>query len=399
MVGGSLAGVEAAVALREAGYGGHLTVVGEEPGAPYERYPLSKAFLTENLDPAEVTLPAPLATDVDYRSATKAVDLDPRKRRVTLRGGKPLPYDGLVIATGARPRLVSWAGGIRGISYYRTLAEATTVREALAEAPTSVAVVGGGLIGSEIASAVAASGIKVTIVDRSPHPLARTVGDKVARYLVAHHDAHGVRVLAGTNAVAAKTKAGHVRGLQLDSGELLRADLVIVAAGTVPNTNWLGSSGLDVHDGVRCTPTLHAAESRTIVAAGDVARTPYPLLDSETARVEHWRSAMEQARHAARSLLVGHQDAPPYEGTPRFSTRIQGLAIRVVGFPQTGDECTVVWGATGANSFVAAFGRRHRLVGMLAVNAGDREISTYTALVEASARGFVDVRDLVVSLA
>ena len=394
MVGGSLAGVEAAVTLRGEGYGGHLTVVGKEPGTPYERYPLSKAFLTENLDATDIALPATLDTDVDHRPAAEAVDLDPRNRRVTLRGGERLPFDGLVIATGARPRLVPWASGIRGISYYRTLAEATAVRDALAEAPSSVAVVGGGLIGSEVASAVAAAGLRVTIVDRSPLPLARTVGDVVARYLAARHDAHGVRVLTRTNVVAARASDGCVRGLRLDNGEVLRADLVIVAAGTLPNTDWLGSSGLDVRDGVRCTPTLHARGSCRIVAAGDVARASYPLLDSGPARVEHWRSAMDQGRHAARSLLVGEQDALPFEGTPRYSTRIHGVAIRVVGFPQVGDECTVARGASGEDSFVAAFARRHRLVGIVAVETGDGEVAAYTALVEASGREFVEVRDL-----
>jgi NADPH-dependent 2,4-dienoyl-CoA reductase/sulfur reductase-like enzyme len=258
-----------------------------------------------------------------------------------------------------------------------------------------VAVVGGGLIGSEIASAVAASGLRVTIVDRSPLPLARTVGDAVAAHLLARHEARGVRVLPRTNVVAARTEGGRVRGLQLDSGELLQADLVIVAAGTVPNVDWLGSSGLDIHNGVRCTPTLFASGSLSIVAAGDVARTSYPLLDSETARVEHWRNAMEQGRRAAANLLLGPQDAVPFEGTPRYSTTIQGQAIRVVGFPQLGDESAIVWGAT-VDSFVVAVGRRRRLVGMLVVNAGDREIAWYTGLVEASARGFVDIRDLLV---
>jgi NADPH-dependent 2,4-dienoyl-CoA reductase/sulfur reductase-like enzyme len=394
VVGGSLAGVEAAAALRREGFGGRLTVVGDEAGSPYERYPLSKAYLIEHLGPGDLALPVGLGADVDYRDATEAVGLDLSASCVVLGGGGRLPFDGLVIATGARPRRVPWAAGLSGVSSYRTQAEASVVRAALDDVPASVVVVGGGLIGSEIASAVTQLGLAVTIVDRSPLPLARSLGPVLAAHLVARHRASGVRVLTGTSVVATRVESGHIRGLLLDNGRILPADLVVVATGTVPNVDWLRSSGVDVDGGVRCGPTLHVAGSTTVVGAGDVVRTSYPLLGSETHRVEHWRHAMGQARCAAENLLAGPRRARPFDETPTYSTTIQGLAVRVAGFPQCGDESVVVRGSTETDSFVVAVGRRRRLVAMMTVNATAGEEAACRELVEASARTYVDLREV-----
>ncbi|MDQ4039823.1 MAG: FAD-dependent oxidoreductase [Actinomycetota bacterium] len=386
VVGGSLAGVEAAAALRRDGYAGLLTVIAEEHHEPYERYPLSKDFLTKGLDASEIGLDAVLCSDVEMLAEQEAVNLDCRDRYVTLRGWARLPFDGLVIATGSRPRRLPWTRDLAGVYYFRTLDDALLVRAALDTRPEHVVVVGGGLIGSEVVSAVTARGLAVTLVDMSQAPLERTVGPVVAAHLLEAHVAHGVHILTGTKISDASTEGEQVREIELESGECLAADLVIVAAGTIPNVEWLRSSGLHLEDGVLCDATLHAVGATDIVAAGDVARTSYALLDGEAVRVEHWRNAIEQGRRAASNLLRGPRASQPFDATPCYGTSIQGNYVRVAGLPQYGDETVIAWGSISSSRYVAAVGRRGCLVGTLAVNTPDEVTAHYTALVEASAR-------------
>jgi NADPH-dependent 2,4-dienoyl-CoA reductase/sulfur reductase-like enzyme len=150
------------------------------------------------------------------------------------------------------------------------------------------------------------------------------------------------------------------------------ADVVVLATGTQPNTEWLLGSGLDIHDGLLARPTLHARGCDVVVGVGDVVRAPHPLLDGEAVRVEHWASARHQASIAAHNLLVGPAHARPQNEPPVFGTTIHGAAIRGIGFPSRADTSQVIWGSIHDGQAVIAMRRKGRLIGAVALNATDK---------------------------
>ena len=186
-------------------------------------------------------------------------------------------------------------------------------------------------------------------------------------------------------------RAGLVCGVRLDTGSRLDADVVVLATGTQPNTEWLRGSGLDIQDGLLCRATLHAAGSDIVVGVGDVARAPHPLLEGEAVRVEHWASARHQAAVAATNLLLGPAQGHPQTEPPVFGTTIHGAAIRGIGFPSKADTSEVVWGSIEAGQAVVAMHRRGRLIGAVALNAADKlESSTTSCVIPLQSRSCQD---------
>lgn len=372
IVGASLAGNRLAERLRELGFDGPLTVVGTEPHHPYDRYPLSKSFLSGELDRSGLDLPLPQA-DIAWKVATTATGVDLADRAVLVDSGERLPFDGLAVTSGARPRDVSWLRpGTAGVHVLRTVDDAIALRGALTTSAGHLVIVGGGLIGAEVASTAAGLGHRTTMLDGSDLPMSRAVGSDVAAYLLARHLESGVRVRRRARVAAIDTEGGHVTGIVLGNGERMAADAVVVATGTRPNTEWLAGSGLKVDDGLVCESTLHAQGTDRIVGAGDVACVPHPLLDDELARVEHWSTALDQAALAAENLLCGVTGARPFAALPGFGTTIHGTRIRSLGFPRFADRGRVVWGSLGSGEAVVALGRGDRLIGMVSVNAHER---------------------------
>jgi len=371
VVGGSLAGHRAAQALRGLGYDGELTVVGGEPHRPYDRYPLSKAFLTGHTDRDGLDLDdAP--PDVAWRVGETATGLDLDERRVVTNHRTTIRFDGLVVASGARPRDVGSVAGVRGAFVLRTVDDAAGLREVLDAGTRRVVVIGGGLIGAEVAATAVAGGHDTTLVDPSDVPTRRAVGLPVARHLRGLHRAAGVHVRSRARARALDVRDGVVTGVTLDDGSRLPADVVLMATGTTPNVEWLRGSGLAVAGGLRCGPTLHALGTDRVVGAGDVVRAPQPLLDDEPLRVEHWASTLDQADLAAANLLSGADGARPLGALPTFGTTIHGARIRSVGFPQVADRSCVVWGSVESGEALLALGWRDRLVAVVSLNAHGR---------------------------
>lgn len=370
VVGGSLAGHQAAQCLRGLGYAGDLTVIGAEVHRPYDRYPLSKAFLAGALDRSGLEI-EPRALDVDWRLGQTATGLDLAGRYVILDEGDRVYFDGLVVATGSRPRLpFSISPDVGGVFVLRTVEDSTALRAALAGGACRLVVVGGGLIGAEVASMATAAGHPTTLVDHSRLPTSRALGDRVAEHLRTLHLENGVRLLPGTRVRALDVHAGHVRGVLLHTGQRLAADVVVLATGTQPNVEWLRGSGLAVSHGLSCRATLHANGSDVVVGVGDVVQAPHPAVDGESVRVEYWASARHQASVAATNLLVGPSCGRPQSELPVFGTTIQGAAIRAVGFPSMADTSEVVWGSI--REAVVTMHRRGRLVAAVAVNARDK---------------------------
>lgn len=365
VVGASLAGLNAARALRRAGYDGALTLVGAESHPPYDRPPLSKQVLAGEWAPERTSLGSAGDDELDLRwhLGRAAVGLDPRARRVTLDDGSELSYDGLVIATGAAPRRLAATGPIGGVHVLRTLDDSLALKADLDLGPHRVVVVGAGFIGAEVAATCRGLGLPVTLVEPLPVPLGRVLGPEVGDTMAAVHREQGVDVRLGL-AVDALEGGARVERVRLSDGTTLEADVVVVGIGVIPATGWLEGSGLPLDDGVRADPTCRVAPG--IVAAGDVARWHHQGY-GESVRVEHWDHAIAQGAHAAATLLAG-DGAEPFTPVPWFWSDQYDRKIMLAGRTQGADEVCIVEGSLAERRFVALYRRGDRVAAVLGMN-------------------------------
>jgi NADPH-dependent 2,4-dienoyl-CoA reductase/sulfur reductase-like enzyme len=374
VVGASLAGLRAVQGLRQHGFSGTIVMVGDEPHPPYDRPPLSKQVLAGTWPPARTTLADPdvlAALEVDLRLGRRAESLDAESRSVTLDDGTVLDADGVVLATGARPRRLPGADDHPAVGVLRTLEDADRLRGAVQAAGSGcrVVVVGAGFIGSEVAATCAGLGCRVTVLEALPTPLAPVLGEEIGAACAALHARHGVdlRTRAVVDAVGALDPGG--TEVALAGGTVVAADVIVVGIGVVPNTEWLEGSGLTVANGVVCDDRLFAADG--VVAAGDMARWWWRHAGEErSVRIEHWEVAAQMGAWAATALLAGRQAAEPFDPVPYFWSDQYGLRIQVLGHPDPTDEVAVVDGSLESEDgkFVAVYGRAGRLTAALAVS-------------------------------
>ncbi|MHB1444539.1 MAG: NAD(P)/FAD-dependent oxidoreductase [Acidimicrobiales bacterium] len=340
IVGASLSGLRTAQALRAGGFDGDLTLIGAEAHLPYDRPPLSKQLLLGTKTRADVELEdevALAALELDLQTGTVATGLDVAAGRVEL-AGRSVAFDQLVIATGARPRLLPFGGGLRGVHALRDLADCEAIRDAMG-AGAGVVVIGGGFIGSEVASAAAAKGLPTTLLEMLPTPLFQSLGPEVGEMVAGMQREAGIEVICGHGARALiDDGSGAVAAVELDDGRRLPAGVVVVGIGVVPETSWLEGSGLALDNGVVCDDRLRASGHDRIRAVGDVARWDHPLL-GRPVRVEHWTNAAESAAHAAAGIL-GSDDA--YSPIPYVWSDQLGHRIQTLGLPVAGDQFEVV---------------------------------------------------------
>ena len=366
VVGGSLAGIRSAEALRRRGYEGRLSLVGAEVERPYDRPPLSKELLRGDREPEKIQLTrddAFEALELDLHLGVAAEALEPEERCLQLANGDRLPYDGLVIATGARARALPGVDPMPGLHTLRSLADALEIRAALGKNPR-VAVVGAGFIGAEVAASCRQLGLEVSMIESLPSPMARVLNARVGAVCSAAHRDHGVDLRLGVG-VEAVEGDGRVERLQLSDGSRIEADLVVVGIGATPETGWLETSGLPLEDGVVCDARC-ATPAPGVVAAGDVARWHHEGY-GESIRIEHWTNAVEQADAAAARLLEG-EAAPPFTPVPFVWSDQFDLKIQATGRIHPDDEMFVAHGSLEERRFVALFGREGRLRGALALN-------------------------------
>jgi NADPH-dependent 2,4-dienoyl-CoA reductase/sulfur reductase-like enzyme len=321
VAGGSIAGATAASALRARGWAGRITLLTEERVPPYSRVPLSKGVLTGALTPDSVLLP-PLPQDVELHLGRRAVALDPAGRVILLADGSEVSYDGLVVATGSRPRRLA-RDGQRGELVVRTLDDAAVIAKRVASARSAV-VIGGGFLGMEISSTLRARGLAVTVVSDEP-PLRRLVGRWLADFIVGAAVERGVEFVISPGGASLVGEAQVTAGATADGRRRIEADVVISAVGDEPNVDWLRSSGLPLAGGLVVDDRCRVAAG--IVAAGDVATRE--LAPGVYRRTPHWTNAVLQGRAAAVSLL--DPDAAPYVPDPYFWTEQFGLDVKIVG--------------------------------------------------------------------
>jgi 3-phenylpropionate/trans-cinnamate dioxygenase ferredoxin reductase component len=319
IVGAGECGTRAALALRESGYGGQVTLLGSEPHAPYERPPLSKdALLAESPDPKPIGGSERLAdAGIDFRPGLTATEIDRSARMVRCDGEAVLAYDKLLIATGARPRLPAAQGAIT----LRTLDDAAAIRTALGPG-RRLAVVGGGFIGLELAASARRLGTAVTVIEAMPRLLTRGVPAEVAEVLEVRHRAEGVRFV-----LEARIAAIAAEGVVLAGGGTVPADLVVVGVGVGPDTALAGAAGLALENGIAVDARLVTSDP-AILAAGDCCSFPHPHYGQRRVRLESWRSAQEHGALAARNML-GHNEA--LATVPWFWSDQYDLTLQIAG--------------------------------------------------------------------
>ncbi|MET8979158.1 FAD-dependent oxidoreductase [Streptomyces sp. NPDC004539] len=383
IVGASAAGLAAAETLRREGYEGTITLVGDEPYDPYDRPPLSKQVLAGEWPPERVRLrTSEELGGVELRLGTPATALDTINRVVLLRDGTTLPYDGLVIATGVRPRRLASASADTGTGtgtgtphVLRTLDDALRLQARLTRGRRLI-VVGAGFLGAEVAAVARKLGVEVIMLEPAAVPLAHAVGEDVGRVLTEAHREHGVDLRCGVSVT--ETREG---GVRLADGTEIEADDVLVAIGSVPNTEWLAGSGLTLDSGVVCDEYCAAAPG--VYAAGDVARWHNPLFGTPM-RIEHRTNAAEQGMAAARNLLS--PDAPkPFAPVPYFWSDQYDMKVQAFGHLREHDEVAVADGSLADRRFIAAYRKGNRLVGALGVGMPPKAIRQWRQSIAVSA--------------
>ncbi|RMB83514.1 FAD-dependent oxidoreductase [Streptomyces shenzhenensis] len=315
MVGASAAGLTTAEALRRQGFDGLLTMIGDERHPPYDRAPLSKQILTGQWGPEHLRLRPESdieALDLDLRLGVAAAGVDRARRTVAPADGSTVPYDTLIIATGVRPRPFPGGRGIAGVHVLRTQEDAVALRDRLGSGRRLV-IIGAGFVGTEVAAVARRRDVDVTLVESAAQPLARIIGRDAGRFLTGIHRERGVRILTGVRVAALDTAGDAVSGVRPEDGRLLPADDVLVAIGSLPNTDWLRGSGLDMGDGLVCDVFSRCAPG--VYAVGDVAHNLLNPADAQPfAPVPYFWTDQCEVRVQAHGYLPGHAESAVLDG-------------------------------------------------------------------------------------
>lgn len=367
IVGAGHAGFQGAATLRQRGYEGAITLVAGELGLPYQRPPLSKDLLHGETT-AEAVAFRPAAfyekKGIGLRAGDPVTGIDRGARHVDLASGTRLPYEQLVIATGARNRELAVPGtDLDGVLALRSLTEAKALAERLGAA-RSVAVIGGGFIGLEVAAAANQHGARVTVIEALERTMARVVSPLMAAHVTGVHEQHGTAVMLGGRVAALLDDGdGRVAGVELKDGSRVEADLVVVAVGIVPDVELADAAGLRLENGIVVDEHLRT-EDPAIWAIGDCAAFPLPNGGARV-RLESVQNAADHARTAAAGILGS---SIPYDATPWFWTNQHSCRVQIAGLVAGHDEA-VVRGDRSAGAFSVFCFRGDDLLGVESVNA------------------------------
>jgi len=364
IIGAGQAGGETAQRLRQAGFTGDITLIGEEPAAPYQRPPLSKAYLAGKIDMDRLLLrPASVYTEerIALLTSVKAVWIDRTSKKVRIEGGRELPYDALVLATGARPRKLPLVGAdLEGVHLFRTAADIDAIRPRFV-AGAKLVVIGAGYIGLEVAAVARQTGLEVTVIETAVRPLARVTSPEVAGFFLDEHTRQGVRFLLGGQPAVIKGKE-RVSGVGLADGGELPADIVVAGIGVTPETTLAQHCGLTIDNGV-VTDAQCRTSDPNIFAIGDCAARPMAHFDQRVCRLESVHNAVEGAKIVA-ATIMGQSHAVE---APWFWSDQYDLKLQIAGLFQ-GYDHVVFRGVMADRSFAAFYYKGDKLIAVDAVN-------------------------------
>ncbi|MGA1362797.1 MAG: NAD(P)/FAD-dependent oxidoreductase [Ilumatobacteraceae bacterium] len=371
VVGSSVAGIRAAETLRQGGFDGIVTVITDESGTPHDRPPLSKKFLSGDVDEERIALRKPEmldALDLEWMRGATAAGFGAATRTITLHSGDMVTADGVIIATGGRARTLPNVPMVGGVHVLRTLHDAQALRADLSPG-TRMVVIGAGFIGLEAAATAAQMGAKVTVLEGASAPLIRGLGEQMGAAVAAVHARNGVQVRCGVS-VQGIDHDDRVSAVLLGDGERIECDVVLVGIGVSPATQWLEGSGLVLRDGVVCDEFLSTGFPG-VYAAGDLLRWPNAVFAhvEPDMRVEHWTNAAEQGAAAATNLLAELQggERTPYSAVPFFWSDQFDARIQFLGRSHPDARVEVVAGSPGEGRFCAMYALAGRFVGVLGV--------------------------------
>ncbi len=366
IAGAGHAGGMAAIALRQAGFDGSVTIVGEESDPPYERPALSKAYLRNELQHERLYLRKQSywsEHDITLISKREVVKLSPERNEIDLCDGRSFEYTSLIWATGGRVRKLTITGSaLPGVFYLRTLADVAAIKASLATT-SKIVVIGGGYIGLEVAASARKLGHAVTVIEALPRVLARVTSETVSRFMEARHRAEGVDVKLGFG-VADIRGSTHVTGVILTDGTVVPADMIIVGIGIVPNTEVLERTGIACKNGV-----LVDAQCRTsnpdIFAIGDCANHPSIYAGSDLIRLESVQNAVDQAKIVA-GAIMGKDKI--YSDLPWFWSDQYDIKLQTAGL-QNGHDSIVLRGDVGMSAFSVIYLKNGQMIAIDAINS------------------------------
>ena len=361
IIGAGECGGRAALALRDLGFEGPVTLVGDEPHLPYERPPLSKEAMADATPVIKAIASDELLAERAIRRihSVRATAIDRAAHRVRLSDGSSLGYDKLLLATGSVPRKLPMPGLGSRCVYLRTFNDALAIRAHLS-AGKRVAVIGGGFIGLELAAAARKLGATVTVIEAQPRILMRGVPAQIAEIIHKAHETEGVTMLTGQG-IAAIADDGVLVRITLADGQEVPADLAVIGIGAVPVTALAAEAGLAIDNGIAVDDRLRT-EDQDIFAAGDCCSFPLAIYDGRRVRLEAWRNAQEQGALAARNMLGGDE---AHAAVPWFWSDQYGLTLQIAGLSDEGsstvrrdldDGAFILFHLAGDGRLVAASG-------------------------------------------
>ena len=372
IVGAGHAGFNVAEALRRQGYDGGITLIGDEPHPPYQRPPLSKAFLTGEYDLERLLIrPAQFYADqnITLRLGDPVAALDPQTATVTLAGGEVVGYDKLVLATGSRMRQLAIEGNaLQGVCYLRTHDDAKTLLEEL-ERARSVAVIGGGFIGLEVAATARKMGRAVTVLEAADRLMARALPPRLSDFFAEYHSRQGVELCLSAQADQLEGDGGRVAAV-LCGDRRIEADLVVIGIGVVPATELAEAAGLECENGIT-VDALARTSQPDIWAVGDCTSHDNGWAAARL-RLESVQHAADQAKTAAAAMMGGTE---PYGAVPWFWSDQYDLKLQIAGLTdQHGDE--VVRGDPASGQFSAFYYTGDDLKAVYSVNRPGDHMAT-----------------------
>jgi 3-phenylpropionate/trans-cinnamate dioxygenase ferredoxin reductase subunit len=371
ILGAGQAGAEVGFSLRQQGYAGRIVLIGDEPGLPYQRPPLSKGYLMRKMDMDELHLKPQAAYEaaaIELRTGLRAERVERRARRVVFADGSVLSYDALVLATGGRARPLQAPGlenaeQLLNLHYLRSIADVDRIHRQFHEGARLV-LIGGGYVGLEVAAAARQCGLTVTVLEALPRVLARVTAPQVSAFYERVHREAGVDIRTGTTVTGIESDASGdaVRAVRCSDGSLIPADLVVVGIGQIPNTELAEQAGLAVDNGIVVDAYARTADP-DVLAAGDCTNHPCALY-RKSLRLESVPNALEQARTAAASICGVHR---PHDAVPWFWSDQYDLKLQMVGLSQ-GHERVVLRGDPAKRAFIAFYLQDDHIVAADAIN-------------------------------